>query len=108
LSAAATTANSARLTRRVGRSDAVFKADLPIREVQIIQEALDQIHVLCVPADTWRDHHQDLLARRLQDRLGLVNVNIEKSTRLLAGKMENPAHRYLNCKINDRISRFPA
>ena len=41
--------------RRIGRLDPVFKANLPIREAQIIQEALDRIRVLYVPAGEFDD-----------------------------------------------------
>ena len=36
--------------RRVGRLDPVFKADLAIREAQIVQETRDRVRVLIVPA----------------------------------------------------------
>lgn len=64
--------------RRVGRLDPVFKGDLPIREAQIVQEALDQVRVRVVPARGFGDSHVRQLRRRLQERLGeSVEVTIE-------------------------------
>jgi phenylacetate-CoA ligase len=64
--------------RRVGRLDPVFKGDLPIREAQIVQEALDQVRVRVVPARGFGASHVGQLRRRLQERLGeSVEVTIE-------------------------------
>ncbi|HEX9639348.1 MAG TPA: AMP-binding protein [Acidobacteriota bacterium] len=56
--------------RRIGRLDPVFKADLPIREAQIVQESLDKIRVLVVPSDRFGAADQRDLIARLRDRLG--------------------------------------
>lgn len=56
--------------RHIGRLDPVFKADLPIREAQIIQEDWDLIRVLYVPTATYTERDGDLLAQRIRDRTG--------------------------------------
>jgi phenylacetate-CoA ligase len=64
--------------RLVGRLDPVFKGDLPIREAQIVQEALDQVRVRVVPAAGFGPSHVRQLRRRIQERLGgSVEVTIE-------------------------------
>jgi phenylacetate-CoA ligase len=62
--------------RVVGRLDPVFKGDLPIREAQIIQESLDCVRVLYIPAS---DDEPDLstLVSGLRARLGDVRVDLE-------------------------------
>jgi phenylacetate-CoA ligase len=56
--------------RAIGRLDPVFKADLPIREAQIIQEEWDLLRVLYVPTGTYADRDGEMLARRIHDRTG--------------------------------------
>ena len=64
--------------RRIGRLDPVFKADLPIREAQIIQESLERIRVLYVPAHGCSKSSLDGLAGRLRERMGDVDVELEE------------------------------
>lgn len=62
--------------RRVGRLDPVFKHALPIREAQIVQEALDRV-VIRVAADIgYQSSHGELLAARLRERMGPVEVDV--------------------------------
>lgn len=56
--------------RRVGRLDPVFKADLPIREAQIIQETRDTLRVLYVPTGDYRPADGEALIGRIHDRVG--------------------------------------
>lgn len=56
--------------RRIGRLDTVFKADMRIREAQVIQEAPDEVRVHVVPADGFGPSDAESVRRRLQDRLG--------------------------------------
>lgn len=64
--------------RRVGRLDPVFKADMPIREAQIIQEALDLIRVKVVPTDGFGNADVEDIVHRVQQRLGKeVKVMVE-------------------------------
>jgi phenylacetate-CoA ligase len=76
--------------RRVGRLDPVFKADLPVREAQIIQEQLDQLRVRIVPAAGFGDRHARQISERLQQRMGAgvrVSVDtVERINRDAAGK----------------------
>jgi phenylacetate-CoA ligase len=76
--------------RRVGRFDPVFKADLPIREAQIVQEAPDRLVVRVVPAPGWAPEQAEDLARRVRMRVGdavAVAVEpVERIPRTKAGK----------------------
>lgn len=63
--------------RSAGRLDPVLKADLPVREVQFVQEASDHIRALVVPADGFGAKVAERLVQRLQDRLGQVTVELE-------------------------------
>lgn len=56
--------------RHIGRLDPVFKADLPIREAQIIQEDWDVLRVLYVPAAGYAPDDGTMLVERIQDRTG--------------------------------------
>ena len=64
--------------RRIGRLDPVFKADLPIREAQIIQEALNRVRVRYVPRPGFTPADGRTLVMRLQARLGAVDVVLEE------------------------------
>ena len=64
--------------RRIGRLDPVFKADLAIREAQIIQERLDVVRVLVVPADGFAERDAALIREGLRCRLGpSVRIDLE-------------------------------
>ncbi len=63
--------------RRIGRLDPVFKAQLPIREAQIIQETLDRVRVRYVPADGFSPADARLIVERLQQRMGDIEVILE-------------------------------
>jgi phenylacetate-CoA ligase len=74
---------------RVGRLDPAFKSDLPIREAQVIQEAVNRIVVKYVPGDGFRPEHTQKLAQALRDRLGDVAVDcqaVERVPRTQNGK----------------------
>lgn len=64
--------------RRVGRLDPVFKADLPIREAQIIQEALDHLRVRYVPATGFTARHGQRIVEYLRARMGKIVVVLEE------------------------------
>lgn len=64
--------------RRVGRLDPVFKADLPVREAQIIQEALDRIRVRYVPTHGFTHATAESITERLRARMGEVEVVLER------------------------------
>lgn len=63
--------------RRVGRLDPVFKGQVPLREAQIVQEALDRIRVRYVPAPGFSSKDESAIIQQLQARLGLVEVIME-------------------------------
>ncbi len=63
--------------RRIGRLDPVFKADMPIVEAQIIQETLDRVRIRYVPADGYTPQVGELMAERLRQRMGAVEVALE-------------------------------
>jgi phenylacetate-CoA ligase len=64
--------------RRIGRLDTVFKTQLPVREVQIIQEALGVIRVRYVPTADFTSAVGRSIVQRLQERLGTVEVLLEQ------------------------------
>lgn len=65
--------------RRVGRLDPVFKADLSIREAQIVQEELDFVRVRVVPDAEFGARQEEELKQRLRLRLGEgIRVEIER------------------------------
>jgi phenylacetate-CoA ligase len=65
--------------RRVGRMDPVFKADLAIREAQIVQEELDLVRVRVVPGAEFGARQEEELKRRIWQRLGEgMRVEVER------------------------------
>lgn len=76
--------------RRVGRFDPVFKADLPIREAQIVQEGPARLVVRVVPAPGFNATHAEDLSRRVRMRVGdsmaVVVEPVDRIPRTAAGK----------------------
>jgi phenylacetate-CoA ligase len=64
--------------RAIGRLDSVFKADLPIQEAQIVQETVDRLRVLVVPARGFDETTRRAIAARTRERVGDVHVDIER------------------------------
>jgi len=64
--------------RRIGRLDPVFKTQLPVREAQIIQEALGKIRVRYVATADFTPAAARSIVQRLQERLGTVEVFLER------------------------------
>jgi phenylacetate-CoA ligase len=64
--------------RSVGRLDPVFKGRLPIREAQIIQEALDLVRVRFIPAPGYSAAGGQSVIDRLRERLGPIEVILEQ------------------------------
>jgi phenylacetate-CoA ligase len=56
--------------RAIGRLDPVFKADLPLREAQIVQEDWGVLRVLYVPGENFTARDGEALVRRIHDRTG--------------------------------------
>jgi phenylacetate-CoA ligase len=71
--------------RRIGRLDPVFKADLPMKEAQIVQETLQRVVLKYVPDSGFSRRHQDLIRQRLQERLGPIEVAFEEVTSVPRG-----------------------
>ncbi len=72
--------------RRVGRLDPVFKADLPIREAQIVQTEPARILLKVVPAPSWSSAISADLIARLRQRLGpRMEIRVEEVERLPRG-----------------------
>jgi phenylacetate-CoA ligase len=63
--------------RRVGRLDPVFKAHLPIREAQIVQETLGRLRVRYIPAAEWSAAAEDEILAAILSRMGAVEVVFE-------------------------------
>ena len=75
--------------RRVGRLDPVFKADLPVREAQIVQESFERLRVLLVPAPGYDEAAGKALVGKLKARMGDIEVvlqPVEKVPRTANGK----------------------
>jgi phenylacetate-CoA ligase len=64
--------------RRIGRLDTVFKADLPLREAQIIQDNPEHIVVRYVPIPNDTQVNLSVLKDRLKERLGNMEIYFEK------------------------------
>jgi phenylacetate-CoA ligase len=64
--------------RRIGRLDPVFKGDIPMREGQIIQESLELIRVLVVPAREFTARHEQDLIVAVRERVGNIKVQVER------------------------------
>jgi phenylacetate-CoA ligase len=71
--------------RSIGRLDPVFKARLPIREAQIVQEALDVIRVRYVPTADYTPVAGRSITERLQARMGNVRVILEEVDKVPRG-----------------------
>ncbi len=63
--------------RSIGRLDPVFKADLPVREAQIVQDTLRRVRIRYVPAANFTPDAARTLVERLQARMGNVAVVLE-------------------------------
>ncbi|RME00364.1 MAG: phenylacetate--CoA ligase family protein, partial [Calditrichaeota bacterium] len=83
--------------RKVGRLDPVFKANLPIKEAQIIQESLDVLTVRYIPAPGFSSKSKRIIARRLQERMGGVKVIFEEVDYL--PRDSNGKFRAVVCKL---------
>jgi phenylacetate-CoA ligase len=64
--------------RKIGRLDPVFKAHLPIREAQVVQESLTEIRVCFVPTEGYTPTAGETLAEELRRRLGPVRVILDR------------------------------
>jgi phenylacetate-CoA ligase len=63
--------------RQAVRMGAVF-FDLPVRQSQIVQEELSVIRIRVAPDDEFNTRHERIIMERVRDRMGAVNVIIER------------------------------
>jgi phenylacetate-CoA ligase len=71
--------------RCIGRLDPVFKTSLPVQEAQIIQETMDRVRVLYVPAPDFTVEAGRSIVERLQARMGPVSVFLEEVAEMPRG-----------------------
>jgi phenylacetate-CoA ligase len=64
--------------RRIGRLDTVFKADLPIRLAQIIQEVNGRLIVKVVPDSSFNGSVGEEIRRRLRARVGKMEIDLQE------------------------------
>jgi phenylacetate-CoA ligase len=84
--------------RQAARVGAVFSG-LPVRHSQIVQEALDLLIVRIAPAPEFAHEHEQMIVRRLRQRMGDVRVLVERV-------VEVP--RTANGKLRAVVSRLSA
>ena len=72
--------------RLLGRLDPIFKGGLPIREAQIVQETQDRLRLRLVPAPGFGPDTEAELRRRFLQRVGDLEVVLEKVERLERGR----------------------
>jgi phenylacetate-CoA ligase len=90
--------------RQIGRLDPVFKSGLPLREAQIIQESLDRIRVIYVPAEGFRGEvHRKALIDRVRERLGDVRVELESAPEV--PRTSNGKFRAVVCRLSAEEKR---
>jgi phenylacetate-CoA ligase len=90
--------------RRIGRLDPVFKANLPLREAQIIQEALDRIRVRYVPMQDFTVEAGRSVIEQLQARMGDVKVVLEQVDEVPRGI--NGKFRAVICELSAEERRY--
>lgn len=64
--------------RRLAQLNAIFKTQLPVREAQLVQERLDRVRVRYVPTPEFNHAAAQEIVRRLQARMGAVEVVFEE------------------------------
>jgi phenylacetate-CoA ligase len=75
--------------RFITKFEPVFISELPIREAQVVQEALDRIRVRYVPAAGFSEKHKQLLIERMSQRVSgmeIIPEAVEEIPRTAAGK----------------------
>lgn len=84
--------------RRIGRLDPIFKAQLPIREAQIVQEALDRVRIRYVPVHGFNESSAQSMIERLKSRMGEIEVVLEALEEVPRGA--NGKFRSVICQIS--------
>lgn len=91
--------------RRIGRLDPVLKADLPVKEVQIVQKSLRRLQVNVVPAESFGESTVTAIAKRLRERMGAMEVDVQQMPFIPRGA--NGKFRAVVCELSkDEISRL--
>lgn len=90
--------------RRIGRLSQVVKA-LPLREAQIVQEALDRIRVRYVPSPTYTPDAGRTLVERVRERMGDVEVVLEPVSAIPRGA--NGKFRAVLCTLPPALREAP-
>lgn len=72
--------------RRLGRLDPIFKGGLPLHEAQIVQETENRLRLRLVPAPGYGEDTEKELRRRFGERVGEMELVIEKVGRLERGR----------------------
>jgi len=83
--------------RRVGCIDTIYDARLPVREAQIVQEALDRVRVRYVPAPGFTAEAGGSITRAVRDRMGAVEVVLESVDEIPRGA--NGKYRAVVCQL---------
>src|SRR5579885_1916454 len=83
--------------RAIGRLDTVFKGDFLVRESQIVQESLNVVRLIYVPAEGCTEQHISALANQIRARMGNVRVEVESVSSIPRGP--NNKFRAVICKL---------
>lgn len=89
--------------RRVGRLDPVFKADMSIREAQIIQEQLDALRVRYVPGEHFRPADAQRLVEQLRERVGPMAITLEPVPHI--ERTPHGKFRSVVCRLPDELRK---
>jgi phenylacetate-CoA ligase len=96
---------------RVGQLSNAFKGELPIREAQVVQQALDRFQIRYVPANGFLPRHRLDLIERLRARLGPVTVELEALAEIPRegnGKFRTIVCQLPPCRRRDAAGRLAA
>ena len=83
--------------RRVGCIDTIYDARLPVREAQIVQEALDRVRVRYVPAPGFTAEAGGSIIRGVRERMGAIEVVLESVDEIPRGA--NGKYRAVVCEL---------
>ncbi len=89
--------------RRIGRLDPVFKSSLSIREAQIVQEAIDCVRLIFVPAPEYTAADGQAMVSRLRDRMGKIEVVLEPVSEI--PRTANGKFRAVICNLPKMMSQ---
>ncbi|MBN2474329.1 MAG: phenylacetate--CoA ligase family protein [Pirellulales bacterium] len=84
--------------RRVPQMDPCFKDDLPIREAQVVQETLENLRILYVPARGFNATHRQAMIEHYRARMGEVQVILEEVPQVPRGA--NGKFQAVVCKLS--------